>query len=156
MCDIGLNFKDLPKFGSKIQEDNPLFKVLFFFNFCTPLGPKLCPFKIQTFFMEKTGDPLIFAPSVIYRDIGRIISRSRYVVKPYHGRLSDAFKCKVSLPIMPEIINFAITLSLHVSYPYGIRRMLFHSLFANVNRKICIGVNSFSTYFFPKHDRGVR
>ena len=30
-------------------------------------GPKLCPVKIETFFMENTGDPLIFAPSVFIK-----------------------------------------------------------------------------------------
>ena len=67
MCDVTSNFKDLTKFGLNIREvDTSHFKLLFFFLISVRLsGPKLCPVKIQTFFMEKAGDPLIFAPSVV-------------------------------------------------------------------------------------------
>ena len=66
LCDITSNFKDLTNFSSKIYEVDTLQLQIAFYLFSIRLsGPKLCLFKIETFFKEKTGDPIIFAPSVL-------------------------------------------------------------------------------------------
>ena len=57
---------DITKVGLKIQGvDTSSLNFLFFLISVRLSGLKLFPFTIETLSMENTGDPLIFAPSVI-------------------------------------------------------------------------------------------
>ena len=61
LCDRTSNFKDFTKFGSEIHEvDTWHFKLLFIKFLCAFLDQNY----VLSFFMEKTGDLLIFAQSI--------------------------------------------------------------------------------------------
>ena len=72
LCDITSNFKDLTKFGSKIREVDTSHFELFVFILLYAFFYILYIFYMEHAHgkhgnmedMEKTGDPLIFAPSV--------------------------------------------------------------------------------------------
>ena len=62
LCHITLNIKDLTKFGSKIEEVDTS-HLNFFFNLCKPFRTRYA--RSKEIFIEKTGGPLIFGPSVL-------------------------------------------------------------------------------------------
>ena len=102
-------------------------------------GPTLCPFKIETFSMEKTGNPLIFAPSVYNR---WIIAKKCYTwrilsIFPSYWHRHDDFE------------NFLMhILKIELFYPPvdGVPTQLWNNV--DVNITICDGQTLFFASFF--------